>query len=510
VGQPTVLAGRYTLISPLGRGGMGQVWEARDERLGRPVAVKLLTAGALAGRAHPDDLVRRFTREAAVTAGLAHPGVPASYDAGEYEGGLFLVMELVDGCTVGDLTAEHGPLPVAWAACVGAQVAAVLAVAHERGIVHRDIKPQNVMVTGDGTAKILDFGIAGLLGQRITSTGVAIGTPAYMAPEQSHGLPATPRTDLYALGCLLYEMLAGEPVFAASSPAALMRLHLEQAPALLRRGDLPPGLEMLVRQLLEKDPARRPADAPAVFSQLLPLVQQPGPLGDIDPGLGSRGGLRLYSLVQARLGGGSLPAGAGHPADGGQAADARPGAGQAAGAGQPTPPHATPSGAIPDGPPRWFRSTGWLLLHSLWVLPALVFGLGTWLSFGYIAIRHWRLRWLIIAVVYLAAEVTAFVMTGSGPVSGPNTPEQNAGVTALMVVWVTGFIHVMWVNFTTRLALRARLSNRPPVTPVWPPPHHGQAWPPPGAQAWPPDPGAWPPPHGQPGPPQPARGWQPR
>ncbi|MGE5133613.1 MAG: serine/threonine-protein kinase [Gemmatimonadota bacterium] len=442
MGQPTVLAGRYRLISPLGRGGMGQVWEARDERLGRPVAVKLLTGEALAGRAHAGDLVRRFTREAAVTAGLAHPGVPASYDAGEYEGGLFLVMELVDGCTVGDLTAEHGPLPVAWVAGIGAQVAAVLAVAHERGIVHRDIKPQNVMVTGDGTAKILDFGIAGLPGQRITSTGVAIGTPAYMAPEQSHGLPATPRTDLYALGCLLYEMLAGEPVFSAPSPAGLMRMHLEQPPAPLRRGDVPPVLAALVLQLLEKDPARRPADALAAFGGLLPFVRQPGPLGDVDPAAGSRSGLRLYSLVQARLGTAL-------------AADAR----QAAAAGQAARPPVTPAAGR-----RRPGGTSWVVLHSLWVLPSLLFGLGTWLSFGYIAVRHWRLRWAFIGLCYLIADVWAFVMAGSGPINGPNTAEQNLGVSVLVILWAAGFIHVLWVNFTTRLALRARLSNRPPVT----------------------------------------------
>ena len=122
--QRTVLAGRYALVSPLGRGGMGQVWEGRDERLGRPVAVKLMTGDVLAGRAETDDLVRRFTREAAVTAGLEHPGVPAIYDAGEYDGGLFLVMELVDGCTISDLIAEHGPLPVPWVAGIGAPGAA--------------------------------------------------------------------------------------------------------------------------------------------------------------------------------------------------------------------------------------------------------------------------------------------------------------------------------------------------------------------------------------------------
>src|SRR5580692_9286653 len=191
VGQERVLADRYALVSPLGRGGMGQVWEGRDTPLDRRVAVKVLTAGAFT--ASPDFApdARRFTREAAVTAGLAHPSVPAIFDAGTYDDGLYLVMELVDGCTIGDLLAEQGPLPPPWAAVIAGQVAAVLAIAHQRGILHRDIKPPNVMLTRDGTAKLLDFGVAGIVSQRITSTGVTVGTPGYIAPEQLHGLPAT-------------------------------------------------------------------------------------------------------------------------------------------------------------------------------------------------------------------------------------------------------------------------------------------------------------------------------
>jgi hypothetical protein len=125
--------------------------------------------------------------------------------------------------------------------------------------------------------------VAGILDQRITGTGVAVGTLAYMAPEQLRSLPVTPRTDLYSLGCLLYEMLSGEPVFVATSPAGLIRMHLEQAPMPLHRDDLHPWLQALVWQLLEKDPARRPADALETYDRLLPYVEQPGPLGDIDP-----------------------------------------------------------------------------------------------------------------------------------------------------------------------------------------------------------------------------------
>ena len=432
MGQRTVLAGRYVLNSPLGRGGMGQVWEGRDERLGRPVAVKLLTRDMLAGRAEPDDLIRRFTREAAITAGLEHPGVPTIYDAGEYDGGFFLVMELVDGCTISDLIAEQGPLPVPWVAGVGAQVAAVLAMAHDRGIIHRDIKPQNVMLTGDGTAKILDFGVAGLLNQRITRTGVTVGTPAYMAPEQLHSLPATPRTDLYTLGCLLYEMLAGGPVFAATSPAALMRKHLEQAPAPLHRDDLHPWLDTLVRQLLEKDPARRPADAREAYDRLLPYVERPGRLGDIDPAACSRSGIRMYSLLLVRL------------------------SGTDTGASGPSGPRPIAHQPVTQREAR--RGAGWTLGHSLWVLPTLLFGVCTWLSFGYIAARHQRLSWLVAGATYLILAVAAFALIASGPESGsgPGSGHTIAGLVIGLVLWPTGFIHALWVNFAVRLPLQAK------------------------------------------------------
>jgi serine/threonine protein kinase len=446
VEHDVLLASRYRLISPLGRGGMGQVWEGRDERLSRPVAVKLLTYNTLATHAKPDDGVRRFTREAAVTAGLPHPGVPAIYDAGEYDGGLYLVMELVDGCTVSDLIAEQGRLPVPWVAAIGAQVAAVLAVAHERGVIHRDIKPANVMVTADGTAKILDFGVAGIVSQRITSTGIAIGTPAYMAPEQLHNLPPTPRTDLYALGCLMYEMLSGEPVFSATSPAALMRMHLEQAPAPLNRGDVDAPLVQLVWQLLQKDPAWRPSGAREVYDRLLPYVGALGSLGDINPAAGDASGMQLYSRLMVRLR--AEPAG-------------RPVSGRAASASASALSGSSPFPA-PGPPPEHGKGGGGLprprraLRHSLWVLPALVpFGMTTWLSFGYIAVRHGRGRWLAVAGAYLALLIAAFCLiltapdSGSGPVGVAGT----VGVVLAIAIWPVGFIHALWVNFTVRLPL---------------------------------------------------------
>lgn len=436
MGQEQVLDGRYTLVSPLGRGGMGQVWEALDTRLNRKVAVKLLTAGAFTASPESDLDVRRFTREATVTAGLAHPSVPAIFDAGTYDGGLYLVMELVDGCTIADLTAEQGPLPVGWAAAVAGQVAAVLAIAHERQVLHRDIKPQNVMLTRDGTAKVLDFGIAGIISQPITSTGVTVGTPGFIAPEQLHGLPATPQTDLYGLGCLLYEMLAGEPVFTASSPAGLIRMHLDQAPPPLRRRDVPPQLEWLLQQLLAKNPAHRPADARQAYDLLLPFVEPPGPLGDIDPGASRGAGLLLYAHLLARLSG----AGASGPFITGR------------------PVITSTRLAVKAPSPR--NDASWTVRHSLWLLPILLLGgLGAWLSFGYIAARHQRLPWLAAAAAYLALSGTAITLTviGPDPSSGPLPVINDIGVSFLFALWPAAILHGLWVNFRSRLPLlRAR------------------------------------------------------
>jgi serine/threonine protein kinase len=448
----TLLAGRYQLLHPLSRGGMGQVWEGEDLRLQRRVAVKLLTDLALSGRGDADDLVRRFTRETSVTAGLRHPGVPCVYDAGAYEGGLFLVLELVGGRTLSDLVAEQGALPVPWAAAIAAQIAATLVTAHETGLVHRDVKPQNVMLTEDGTVKVLDFGLAALLDttglSQITRSGEALGTPAYMAPEQLHGSPATPRTDLYALGCVLYELLAGGRLFDGATPAALMFQHLEEAPRPLHRPDLPPALESLVKQLLEKDPGRRPPDARDVCHRLLPHVTASGPLDDVDP----TGHLYARALVQLEgpLAGESAASWASpHHA----AAWSEPG--HQAPSGSWTGPGSVPLPPYPS--PVENQSTGWRLRHSLWVLPTLFFGLTTWLSFGYLAVRHQRLWWLAPAAVYFALAVVTFLRMANSPDTGDDfTTDDVITISLWTLAWPVGFVHAIWVNFTVHHRLLAR------------------------------------------------------
>ncbi|MDH6706247.1 serine/threonine protein kinase [Kitasatospora sp. MAA19] len=290
-----LIDGRYRLTEKIGHGGMGQVWAGHDERLHRPVAVKLLrpdrllsggtgpAAGGLgtgtAGerRRHGDELRRRFLRECRVTAALDHPGLVTVFDAGEDGGELYLVMQRVPGVSLADLIAEDAPFPIERAVAVAAQLCTALAAVHAVPVVHRDLKPSNVMVRDDGRTVLLDLGIATALDTettRLTLTGVPIGSPSYMAPEQALAATTDPRSDLYALGCLLHEMLAGEEPFRAPTALGVLRRHVDEPPVPLRdlRPEVPPPLERLVLDLLAKQPADRPADAQAVYARLLPLL----------------------------------------------------------------------------------------------------------------------------------------------------------------------------------------------------------------------------------------------
>jgi eukaryotic-like serine/threonine-protein kinase len=261
-----VLGGRYRLRSLLAAGGMGAVWVADDAVLGRQVAVKLLSE-ALAG----DGLAaERLRREARAAAGLEHPGIARVLDLGEDGGRPYLVMELLHGQSLAQRLARAGPVPPAEAARVVAAAAEALQVAHRAGIVHRDVKPGNVFLTGDGEVKLLDFGIASAANQAALTGGDLIGTAAYLAPERMLGHDATPASDVYALGVLLYELLAGRPPFTADSGTALAMAHLHARPAPLRDAapGVPPALAAACEQALAKDPAARPPSA-AAFARLL-------------------------------------------------------------------------------------------------------------------------------------------------------------------------------------------------------------------------------------------------
>ncbi|MGI5230496.1 serine/threonine-protein kinase [Actinoallomurus sp. CA-142502] len=267
------LGGRYRVEEPIGAGGMGDVWRGVDLRLRRPVAIKILPADLAA----EESAVERFSREAETTAALQHPGITVTFDIDEHRDGqerlIFLVMELLTGRDLGSFLArEPGGVSIEMAVSVTAQAADALAAAHSRGIVHRDIKPANLFLLDDGRVKLCDFGIARLSdATQLTAAGSFIGTPLYMAPEQFRGERLDARSDLYSLGCVLYELLVGAPPFdVADNPAAIMYRHLNETPAppRSRRPDVPDHLDRLTLDLLAKDPAARPQSAPAVVAAL--------------------------------------------------------------------------------------------------------------------------------------------------------------------------------------------------------------------------------------------------
>ncbi|WP_406293489.1 serine/threonine protein kinase [Embleya sp. NBC_00888] len=252
-----VLAGRYELVAFVGRGGMGEVWEGRDRVIERRVAVKLVPH-----HKHDRTGAELFLREAKTAGTLNHPGVVTVHDLGrdEADGSLFLVMEFLDGRDLASVVRDDGPPPVARAIAWAAQAAAALARAHDAGIVHRDLKPANLMLTADGRVKILDFGIARFMEASNKSSRV-MGTLAYMPPERFAEHPGDTRSDLYSLGCVLNELLTGEPPFDATGPVSTMNAHLRRGPAPPgdTRAGVPRALDDLVLALLAKHPDHRPA-----------------------------------------------------------------------------------------------------------------------------------------------------------------------------------------------------------------------------------------------------------
>jgi serine/threonine-protein kinase len=263
-----VLAARYELVSLLGSGGMARVFLARDQVLQRDVAVKVLREPFASDPA----FLARFTREALHAAGLSHPGVVTIFDAGVDQGTAYLVMELVHGRTVQQVLGDDGRLPIGRSVRIAADVCEVLDVAHRAGVVHRDIKPGNILLSDDGRTRVFDFGIARTNGSAgLTEISTVIGTAAYLSPEQAAGEPAGPQSDLYSLGCVLEEMLTGAPPFTAETPVALLHRHVhdEPIPPSARRPEVGAALDAAVLHLLAKDPADRPADAAAAGREVL-------------------------------------------------------------------------------------------------------------------------------------------------------------------------------------------------------------------------------------------------
>ncbi len=265
---------------PLGRGGMGAVYAGRDLTLDRPVAIKVL-AGHLA--ADPQ-YVERFVREARTAARLNHPNVVQVYGAGQEQGLAYIALERIDGCSLAELTRERGALAPRRACELVAGAARGLAAAHNQGVVHRDIKPENVLLTREGAPKLADFGLARPVDQRITTSGVFLGTPRYASPEQCNLGEVTPASDLYSLGVVLYELLAGRTPHEAATPLGLFHKILTEPPAPLDVPDLPAALGAAVMRLLAKDPLARGEGAAALASELEAFAAAlPEPAPEDDP-----------------------------------------------------------------------------------------------------------------------------------------------------------------------------------------------------------------------------------
>ena len=272
-----VLGGRYEIVRHLARGGMAEVYVAEDQLLNRVVALKLLFPEL----ARDEAFVERFRREARAAASLNHHNIVSVYDFGGDEDSWFIVMEYVEGLTLRDIIRQNGPMDPARAAELASEVAAALAAAHAQGIVHRDVKPANVLIAADtGTVKVADFGIARAANVRqgLTMPGTVLGTASYLSPEQAQGAEVDHRSDIYSLGMVLWEMLTGKAPFTGDSPVAIAYQQLSQTapPPSTHNPRVPPALDAVVMKAMSKDPAARQASAEELRSDLLDIDRAVG------------------------------------------------------------------------------------------------------------------------------------------------------------------------------------------------------------------------------------------
>ena len=266
VERDTIIDGRYRVLKRLGSGGMAEVYCAEDQQLGRRVALKLLH------RRFADDeqFVERFRREASSAAGLSHPNIVGIFDRGEWDGTYYIAMEFVEGRTLKDIIRERGPAPPEAAADVALQILRAARYAHKHGIVHRDIKPHNVLIDNEGRVRVTDFGIARAGVSDMTETGSVMGTAQYLSPEQAQGKPVDERSDLYSIGVVLYELLTGRVPFDAESPVsvALMQVSEPPVPPMEVNPEVPPALNAVTLRAMEKNPDRRYQDADEFIAEL--------------------------------------------------------------------------------------------------------------------------------------------------------------------------------------------------------------------------------------------------
>jgi eukaryotic-like serine/threonine-protein kinase len=257
--RDTVVDGRYRVIRRLGAGGMAEVYCAEDQQLGRQVALKLLYRRF----AEDDEFVERFRREASAAAGLQHPNIVQVFDRGRWDGTYYIAMEFLPGRSLKQIVHDHGALEPDLAADLTIQILQAARFAHRRGVVHRDLKPQNVLVDDEGRAKVADFGIARAGASDMTETGSVMGTAQYLSPEQAQGEPVDARADLYSIGVVLYELLTGVVPFDAESPVTVALKQVSEAPvpAIQRNPAIPPALDAVVMHAMRKDPNARFQDA---------------------------------------------------------------------------------------------------------------------------------------------------------------------------------------------------------------------------------------------------------
>ncbi len=289
VPRERVLAGRYRLKRLIAKGGMAEVWEALDDILGRPVAVKILHPHLAADESFRE----RFRREAIAAARLAHPNVVATFDTGTDEGTTFIVMELVDAPTLRQVLNETGPMAPGRVTHIGAQVADALQYAHKSGVVHRDVKPANILVGPDGRVKVADFGIAKAVedaeperphpSEALTGTGSIVGTAQYLSPEQVDGRAVDGRADVYALGVVLYEMVCGRPPFTGDTDMAVALKHITTRPLAPRqvRAGIPKAIDALVLRAMEKKPEDRYQTAAELQTALLSVDLRAGDVTNV-------------------------------------------------------------------------------------------------------------------------------------------------------------------------------------------------------------------------------------